>query len=153
MSKSKGTIKESDNSNGSRHRNIVQTLISGICKMKIFNMLCKDRHRKYENIKEVTTIENSLDETQLSNTKNEVLPIEFTPADKDEFKKMLLKSKLATITIHYNDNTTESKEWNASKMTKKSDIIGNLRSRPEFRRENWQKANINRVAVTIRNIE
>jgi len=84
------------------------------------------------------------DETELSNTKDKILPIElFIPADKDDFRKMLLKSKSATITIHYNDNTTESKEWNASKITKKSDIIRNLRSRQEFRRENWQKANIN----------
>ena len=94
------------------------------------------------------------DKTQPSDTENDVLPIElFIPVDKDEFKKKLLKSKLATITIYYNDNTTESKEWNASKITKKSDIIGNLRSRPEFRRENWKEANINRVAVTIRDSE
>jgi hypothetical protein len=36
-------------------------------------------------------------------------------------------------------------------MTASSDVIGNLRSRPEFRNGNWQKANIVKVVVEVNN--
>ena len=77
------------------------------------------------------------------------LDIELIPNDPLEFKELLLKYKSAYMSIFYNDGTKEVKEWNASNMGEKSDIIRNLRSRPDFRQGNWQKLNIKRVEVEI----
>jgi hypothetical protein len=124
-----------------------------------FLILCKQCHRKYDNITESIMIENTIE-----NVNEKILPveeeldrkfpkmtlnIELIPSDTFEFKELLLKYKSAYMSIFYNDGTKEVKEWNASNMTDKSDIIRNLRSRPDFRQGNWQKLNIKRVEVEI----
>lgn len=81
------------------------------------------------------------------NTK--VLPIEFIPNDISEFKQLLLKSKEAKITVFYNGNTKDSKIWKANRFSETSDLIGNLRSREEFRQGKWQESNIRYVKVEI----
>lgn len=80
-----------------------------------------------------------------------ILPIELIPNDNQEFLSALLKTKTATITTFYKNGTKESKNWSAERMTAKSNVIGNLRSRPEFRNGNWQKANIVKVVVEVNN--
>jgi hypothetical protein len=80
-----------------------------------------------------------------------ILPIELIPNDNQEFLSALLKTKTATITTFYKNSTKESKNWNAERMTANSNVIGNLRSRPEFRNGNWQKANIVKVVVEVNN--
>lgn len=81
---------------------------------------------------------------------NRVLPISLTPNNKDVFLKELIMTKRAIITVYYNHKPKESKIWYAQHMTEKSDVIGNLRSRPEFRQGNWQEANIKKVEVSIK---
>lgn len=81
------------------------------------------------------------------------LPIELIPDDSQEFLKELLQTKEATITTIFQDGTEESKIWKADKMDSTSNVIGNLRSRAEFRNGNWQKANIQRVVVNINHKE
>jgi hypothetical protein len=78
-----------------------------------------------------------------------ILPIELIPNDNQEFLTALLNTKTATITTFYKNSTKESKNWNAERMTVNSNVIGNLRSRPEFRNGNWQKANIVKVVVEV----
>lgn len=84
-----------------------------------------------------------------SSSYDAALPIELIPSNSEEFLQILLKTKSATITTFYKNGTNESKVWNASKMDRKSNVIHNLRSRPEFRNPNWQKANIIKVVVEV----
>ena len=44
---------------------------------------------------------------------------------------------------------TEVQPWNARRMSPTSNVIGNLRSRPEFRSNAWQNNGIASVRVTI----
>jgi hypothetical protein len=77
------------------------------------------------------------------------LPIELIPNDSEDFLQLLLKTKEAEIITYYQNGTKDSKIWNASKMTSESNVIHNLRSRPEFRNPSWQKANIIKVVVEV----
>jgi len=83
--------------------------------------------------------------------KETILPIELNPNNNEVFLETLLKTKSATITTFYKNGTKKSKIWNAERMTANSNVIGNLRSRPEFRNGNWQKANIEKVLVEVIN--
>jgi hypothetical protein len=102
-------------------------------------------------------ISNLLDENdgfEIDNNNNKqneinILPIELFPSDSELFRSELLKSKQATITIYYNNGDNESKIWNASKINQNSNILGNLRSRKEFRYRNWQIANIEKIVVEV----
>lgn len=80
---------------------------------------------------------------------NSVLKIVLEPNDEYEFKKQLLISKSANIEIFYNDNRSEVKKWKANRFKDSSSVIGNLRSRLEFRNGNWQERNISYVKVYI----
>ena len=100
--------------------------------------------RDNKNLKNESKAQN--DDSSVSNI---VLPIELIPNDNDEFLKILLKTEKANITTYYQNGTKDSKIWIASKMTDKSNVIHNLRSRPEFRNPNWQKANILKVVVDV----
>ena len=84
-----------------------------------------------------------------SSSYDAALPIELIPSNSEEFLQILLKTKSAKITTFYKNGTNESKVWNASKMDRKSNVIHNLRSRPEFRNPNWQKANIIKIVVEV----
>ena len=108
----------------------------------------KESHRKpfLKWLKKHSDVEDSNQEPSVSNT---ILQIELIPSDNDVFIETLLKTKRATITTFYKNGTKDSKIWNASKMTAESNVINNLRSRPEFRNPNWQKANIIKVVVEI----
>ena len=77
------------------------------------------------------------------------LEIELTPADKQEFLKQLLIRKVAYITTFYENGTQEKKIWRVYQLKEDSDVIGNLRSRPEFRNGEWQKRGIIKVSVTL----
>lgn len=77
------------------------------------------------------------------------LPIELIPNDSEDFLQLLLKTKEAEIITYYQNGTKDSKIWNASKMTSESNVIHNLRSRPEFRNPSWQNANIIKVVVEV----
>jgi hypothetical protein len=78
-----------------------------------------------------------------------VLPIFLTPADPGEFKKILLISKRAEIDIRYADGKEITKKWDASGMSVTSNVIANLRSRPEFRSKQWQLNGIHSIAVRV----
>ena len=80
-----------------------------------------------------------------------VLPIELIPNNNEVFLKKILKTKSANITTFYKNGTKESKIWKAERMSANSNVIGNLRSRIEFRNGNWQSANIVKVVVEVNN--
>ena len=115
-----------------------------------FKILCKSCHNKYDKItEEISLVEN--EENSFNNNENDykTLDIEFYPNDILEFKELLLQYKSAYINIYYTDGSTKTKEWNASRFSETSDVIRNLRSRPEFRQGNWQQEKIKKVSVEI----
>ncbi|WP_297513891.1 GreA/GreB family elongation factor [Flavobacterium sp.] len=80
-----------------------------------------------------------------------ILPIYLEPQGPEVFKTKLIETKKACIQVFYNDRTRDTKIWNAHNITPNSDIIRNLRSRPEFRSGNWQKLNISHINVKVIN--
>lgn len=84
-----------------------------------------------------------------SNT--ETLLIELNPSDEYDFKRRLLRTKTAWITTYYTDGRKEKHIWNAYMFKESSNLLGNLRSRPNFRNGKWQKLGISRVYVSIDN--
>lgn len=83
------------------------------------------------------------------NSSNDKLEIQLNPASESEFRRMLLLKKTAYITTFYHDGTSNQKKWDATKFTETSNVLGNLRSRQEFRKGNWQKLGIEKVYVSI----
>jgi hypothetical protein len=111
----------------------------------------KDLNIQYEMISNLLDENDGFEIDNNNNKQNEIniLPIELFPSDSELFRSELLKSKQATITIYYNNGDNESKIWNASKINQNSNILGNLRSRKEFRYRNWQIANIEKIVVEV----
>ena len=77
------------------------------------------------------------------------LPITLEPPKAEDFLDALLRTKKAWIEISYQAGRKEVQPWNAGNMGPTSNVIGNLRSRPEFRSDAWQKYGITSVRVTI----
>ena len=77
------------------------------------------------------------------------LEIKLIPASPDQFKTLLLQKKHATITVYYADGRVDKRSWDANKLTESSNIMGNLRSRPDFRNGEWQKLGIVKVICEI----
>jgi len=86
---------------------------------------------------------------QKENNSYDILPIELNPVSEIEFKKKLLSSKTAYITTFYKNGTNSQKVWNANRFNESSHLLGNIRSRQEFRNGNWQELKIERVLVSI----
>ena len=78
-----------------------------------------------------------------------VLPITLQPPNSDDFLSALLRTKEAWIEVLYQDGRWEVRHWRATQMKSTSNVIGNLRSRPEFRNDAWQKYGIASVRVSI----
>jgi hypothetical protein len=77
------------------------------------------------------------------------LPIELNPSEKSEFERKLLLTKRAYITTVYENGDEKKKPWRADNFSESSDVYNNLRSRPEFRKGEWQKRGIIKVFVSI----
>lgn len=85
-------------------------------------------------------------------TTYEKLPLEFIPNDKKLFKDLLIKNKFAKLTYHYSNGTTEEKDWIVRDFKETSNLIGNLRSRPETRKKNWKEYGIIKIVAKIENL-
>lgn len=79
----------------------------------------------------------------------EMLEFRFDPGPSDRFKTELLRTKTADVTIHYQDGRSEQRVWNAPHFQESSNLLGNLRSRPEFRQGEWQRRGISSVVLKI----
>lgn len=79
------------------------------------------------------------------------LPITLVPTDPDEFRRALLKSRRAEIITVYSNGEEKRRPWNAPHLSESSNVIGNLRSRPDFRAGKWQAAGIEKVIVRVIN--
>jgi len=88
-------------------------------------------------------------EPRIIDYSNGILPIELNPSSESDFKRRLLLTKTAYITTFYKNGTSKQKVWNAQRFRESSGVLGNLRSRPEFRNGEWQKLRIEKVLVSI----
>ena len=77
------------------------------------------------------------------------LAITLDPPSPDAFKAALLRTRKAWIEITYQDGSKKVRPWNAYRISSSSNIIGNLRSRPEFRADAWRRNGIASVQVSI----
>ena len=77
------------------------------------------------------------------------LPITLDPPNSGDFLGLLVRMKKAWIQVTYQDGHSEVQLWNAGNMRPTSNVIGNLRSRPEFRSNAWQNNGIDSIRVTI----
>jgi hypothetical protein len=78
------------------------------------------------------------------------LPIYLDPSNLDDFKGKFLISGLAEIKTTYSDGRIELKLWSKNRFQQSSNVLGNLRSRPEFRNGKRQSKQIERVDVAVK---
>ncbi|WP_100616400.1 type I restriction enzyme HsdR N-terminal domain-containing protein [Confluentibacter citreus] len=88
-------------------------------------------------------------EQRIIDYSNGILPIEINPSSESDFKHRLLLTKTAYITTFFKNGTSKQRVWNAQRFSESSGVLGNLRSRPEFRNGEWQKLGIEKVYVSI----
>lgn len=114
------------------------------------------------NLKHFKDETENLEPNNISNTENKTveknnlklksngkLVIKLNPQLESEFKELLLERKQAYITVYYENGTSEQRTWKANSFKKSSGVMGNLRSRPEFRNGKWQESGIEKVYVSI----
>ena len=87
---------------------------------------------------------------QIENTTFEKLPIEFVPKDLKLFKQLLLEKKKAYVDWYYQNGRVEAqKPWDASRFSKDSNLLANVRSRPEARKGKWKELGLVKVVYKI----
>ena len=77
------------------------------------------------------------------------LPITLDPQNSADFLGALLRTKEAWLEVSYSDGRKEVRRWDASRMSTSSNVIGNLRSRSEFRSGTWQNNGIASLRVSV----
>lgn len=87
--------------------------------------------------------------SERQNKGGDILNIELNPPNINEFKRLLLKKKYASIIIYYTDGREEKRTWDARNFNESSNVMGNLRSRPEFRQKEWQRKGIAKVLCVV----
>ena len=121
---------------------------------KAILVLCKNCHSKYDS----NTLQSNANFTErnrarfqkgLTTVSNKILPISLDPPQPDEFKARLLTRREAIIEVHYVNGDIDRRTWNARRFSESSNIFGNLRSRPEFRKGVWQEMGIVKVCARV----
>lgn len=122
---------------------------------KAMLILCRQCHKKYD----TATLPNVPDPVPIVGERagavpviespDSILPITLEPSQSVEFKRKLLACRRAQITTFYNDGRIEHRPWDASKFSGTSSVMGNLRSRSEFRQGAWQRSGIVKVHVSV----
>ena len=77
------------------------------------------------------------------------LPITLDPPNSQDFLEALLLAGEAWIEEFYADGHKEIHRWDAPRMSRSSNVLGNLRSRPQYRQGNWQKMGIASLRVSL----
>jgi len=108
-------------------------------------ILCKNCHFKYDNQNDPQP-KKMINDSRVSDN---LLPIDLLPHDSNQFLDKILITKKALIKIHYTSGKIEEKIWRVSRLARSSNILGNLRSRPEFRNNHWQTLGISKVIVQV----
>jgi hypothetical protein len=117
-------------------------------------ILCRPCHRKYDAKRQSVlqtqpVVKGAAQSSPYSANSNDLLPITLDPSNPANFKEELLVSKTAEILSYYSDGRIEVKPWNVSRFSASSNVMRNLRSRPEFRSGNRQSHGIVKVHVKV----
>lgn len=122
---------------------------------KAILILCRQCHSKYDASHQSSqssgTMGTSTKPMAVRESTSEMLPITLDPPQSAEFKRRLLSSRRAELVIYYGDGRIDLRPWDASRLSESSNVMGNLRSRPEFRQGSWQAAGIIKVHVRVTN--
>jgi len=105
-------------------------------------ILCRSCHGKYDSRHPSTG-------NRQKRTHGDLLPITLSHTPPSVFGSKLAVAQRAEIQVHYSDGKVESKPWSARRFKSTSNVMGNLRSRPEFRAGEWQKRGIVKVHVKV----
>lgn len=81
----------------------------------------------------------------------DALPIVLEPSPASAFRTALLRQGHAWIVEIYRDGRREIRRWNAGRMSESSGILGNLRSRPRYRKGAWEPLGLKSLIVSMRN--
>jgi hypothetical protein len=68
------------------------------------------------------------------------------PEDESKFKELLLADKRAYVRLYKTDESHETKEWNATRFSESSNLMGNLRSGPL---RGWKGKGICKAVIAI----
>ena len=79
-----------------------------------------------------------------------MLPITFDLPTAEAFNDTLLRKREARIFETCRDGRTIERRWNASNMSESSNVLGYLRSRPQYRRATWKRLGILSLTVSIK---
>lgn len=82
-----------------------------------------------------------------SGNSGSVLPIELHPTDPAIFRDEFIRLGSATISTYYDGGRIKKSIWKCKYLTSTSNVIGNLRSRPDFRNDRWHALGITKVVV------
>ena len=77
------------------------------------------------------------------------LPITLDPQNSADFLDALLRTKEAWLEVSYSDGRKEVRRWDVLLMSTSSNVICNLRSRPEFRDGTWQENGIASLRLSV----
>ena len=70
--------------------------------------------------------------------------------DFEDFKKLLLEKKKAYVDWYYQNGRVEAqKPWDASRFSKDSNLLANVRSRPEAKNGKWKELGLTKVVYKI----
>jgi hypothetical protein len=124
---------------------------------KAILILCRECHKKYDagihpdprSSPDFPPMAVAARAEQVLEAPDGPLPITLEPSQSSEFRRQLLAYRRAQITTFYNDGRVEHRPWDASRFSETSNVMGNLRSRPEYRQGAWQESGIVKVHVRV----
>lgn len=124
---------------------------------KAILILCRKCHIKYDSVdtsnspptQDTAKVAKHFGDTTTIDFQEGILPITLEPSQLVEFKRELLTCRRAGISVFYSDGRVEHRIWDASKFSESSNVMQNLRSRPELRQGVWRKSGIVKVHVRI----
>lgn len=79
----------------------------------------------------------------------DALPIDYEVTPPSEFLAKFLEAGVAFIEEHYADGHTQIRQWKARKLTPRSNLVANIRSKPEYRYGKWQAAGLCRLVLRL----
>ena len=82
-------------------------------------------------------------------TNGTALPVTLVPSPEAVFKDALMRTKQAWIVTTYRDGREDVSPWRANNIKPSTNIMGNIRSRPQFRQGVWQENGVASVRVCI----
>ena len=130
--------------------------LQGYCEAqyRAVDALCRVNKRYLENLLPVALERDGEGETEppelgTNRIQEDVLPISLNPSPAESFRKALLREKRAWIVETHRDGRQVVRRWEAGNMSAASNVIGNLRSRPRYRKGAWKQLGIESLTVSI----